>query len=48
MLKNSKTMLKFAFLSVFNTSKSDLIFEFTMTFYITYLPFFSTPLTYHA
>jgi len=28
--------------------KSDLIFGFTMKFYITYLPFFSTPLTCHA
>jgi len=28
--------------------KSDLIFGFTMKFYITYPPAFSTPLTFHA
>ena len=29
-------------------SKSDLIFRFPMTFYITYLPGFSIPLIYHV
>jgi len=50
MAKNRENSMLFKMNSEENgksNPKSDLIFGFTMKFYITYLPFFSTPLTSH-
>jgi len=51
MAKNRENSMLFKMNSEENgkgNPKSDLIFGFTMKFYIRYLPFFSTPLTLHA
>jgi len=51
MAKNRENSMLFKMNSEENgkrNPKSDLIFGFTMKFYITYLPVFSTPLTFHA
>jgi len=51
MAKNRENSMLFKMNSEENgksNPKSDLIFGFTMKFYITYLPVFSTPLTLHA
>ena len=51
MAKNGENHMVFKMNSKENgkrNPKSDLIFGFTMKVYITYLPAFSTPLTFHA